>query len=62
MLSPFLWHKEEDPWIVENEVLIAKIKMSEITGQLSQGQRGSHTVHGVWETLQLGEFCEKTDV
>ena len=28
MLSPFLWHKEEDPWIVENEVLIAKIQTS----------------------------------
>ena len=28
MLSPFLWHKEEDPWIVENEVLIVKIQMS----------------------------------
>ena len=28
MLSPFLWHKEEDPWIVENEVLIANIQMS----------------------------------
>ena len=28
MLSPFLWHKEEDPWIVENEVLIADIQMS----------------------------------
>ena len=24
---------------------------SVITGQLSEGQRGSHTVHGVWETL-----------
>ena len=28
VISPFLWHKEEDPWIVENEVLIANIQMS----------------------------------
>ena len=28
MLPPFLWHKKENPWIVENEVLIADIQMS----------------------------------
>ena len=35
---------------------------SVITGQLSQGQRGSHTIQGVWESLQGGEFCEKRNV
>ena len=32
---------------------------SVITGQLSQGQRGSHTIHRVWETLEVREFYEK---
>ena len=32
---------------------------SVIPGQLSQGQRGSHTIHHVWEALQVWEFCEK---
>ena len=30
-----------------------------ISGQLSQGQRGSHTIHRVWETLEVREFYEK---
>ena len=32
---------------------------SVISGQLSQGQRGSHTIHRVWETLEVREFYEK---
>ena len=30
-----------------------------ISGQLSQGQGGSHTIHRVWETLEVREFYEK---
>ena len=32
---------------------------SVIPGELSQGQRRSHTIHPVWEALQVWEFCEK---
>ena len=35
---------------------------SVIPGQVSQGQRESHTIHRVWETLKVWEFCEKTDI
>ena len=48
---------------MENEVLISR-KSDElerinslISGLLSQGQRGSHTIHCVWETLEVREFC-----
>ena len=48
---------------MENEVLISRKSdeweriNSVISGQLSQVQRGSHTIHCVWETLEVREFC-----
>ena len=62
MLSPFLWHKEEDPWIVENEVLIANIQMSgKVSTVCSQGNchkdREEATPFMVFGKLSKWESC-----